>query len=192
MAFDGITVAAVVQELEKTLVGGRISKIAQPENDELLLTIKGNSGQKRLYISASASLPLIYLTNENKPSPMTAPGFCMLLRKHIGGGRITAVSQPSLERIIHLDIEHLDEMGDLCRKKLIIEIMGKHSNIIFCDTKRTHHRQYQACLCSDEFGTRSIAGTRLFYSRHDVKEKSSDRYPGRIHFRNPRKTDAGV
>ena len=133
MAFDGITVAAVVQELEHTLVGGRISKIAQPENDELLLTIKGNEGQKRLYISASASLPLIYLTNENKPSPMTAPGFCMLLRKHIGGGRIPAVSQPSLERIIHLDIEHLDEMGDLCRKKLIIEIMGKHSNIIFCD-----------------------------------------------------------
>ena len=85
MAFDGITVAAVVQELEHTLVGGRISKIAQPENDELLLTIKGNEGQKRLYISASASLPLIYLTNENKPSPMTAPGFCMLLRKHIGG-----------------------------------------------------------------------------------------------------------
>ena len=76
MAFDGITVAAVVQELEHTLVGGRISKIAQPENDELLLTIKGNEGQKRLYISASASLPLIYLTNENKPSPMTAPGFC--------------------------------------------------------------------------------------------------------------------
>ena len=73
MAFDGITVAAVVQELEHTLVGGRISKIAQPENDELLLTIKGNEGQKRLYISASASLPLIYLTNENKPSPMTAP-----------------------------------------------------------------------------------------------------------------------
>ena len=67
MAFDGITVAAVVQELEHTLVGGRISKIAQPENDELLLTIKGNEGQKRLYISASASLPLIYLTNEDKP-----------------------------------------------------------------------------------------------------------------------------
>ena len=137
MAFDGITVAAVVQELEHTLVGGRISKIAQPENDELLLTIKGNEGQKRLYISASASLPLIYLTNENKPSPMTAPGFCMLLRKHIGGGRITAVSQPSLERIIHLDIEHLDEMGDLCRKKLIIEIMGKHSNLIFCQEDNT-------------------------------------------------------
>lgn len=134
MAFDGITVAALVRELNEHLTGGRISKIAQPEADELLLTIKSPQGQRRLYISASASLPLIYLTDENKPSPMTAPNFCMLLRKHIGNGRIVAISQPKLERIIHLDIEHLDELGDLCQKKLIIEIMGKHSNIIFCDS----------------------------------------------------------
>ena len=133
MAFDGITVAALVHELKENLVGGRINKIAQPEADELLLTIKTPNGQKRLYISASASLPLIYLTDENKPSPMTAPNFCMLLRKHIGNGRIVDISQPKLERIIHLDIEHLDELGDLCCKKMIIEIMGKHSNIIFCD-----------------------------------------------------------
>ncbi len=135
MAFDGITVAAVTQELKNVLTGGRITKIAQPEADELLLTIKTPAGASRLYISASASLPLIYLTDENKPSPMTAPNFCMLLRKHIGNGRITGVSQPGLERIIHLDIEHLDELGDLCKKKLIVEIMGKHSNIIFCDDK---------------------------------------------------------
>ncbi len=135
MALDGIMIAAVADELKKTLTGGRIAKIAQPENDELLLTVKTPQGQKKLYISASASLPLIYLTDENKPSPMTAPGFCMLLRKHIGNGRIIRVSQPGLERIIHLEIEHLDEMGDLCRKKLIVEIMGKHSNIIFCDDK---------------------------------------------------------
>lgn len=135
MAFDGITVAAVTQELNNTLTGGRITKIAQPETDELLLTVKTSDGAYRLYISASASLPLIYLTDENKQSPMTAPNFCMLLRKHIGNGRITAVSQPGLERIIHLDIEHLDELGDLCKKKLIVEIMGKHSNIIFCDEK---------------------------------------------------------
>lgn len=135
MAFDGITVAALVQELKNTLTDGRINKIAQPETDELLLTIKTVNGMKRLYISASASLPLIYLTNENKPSPMTAPGFCMLLRKHINNGRIIKISQPKLERIIHFDIEHLNEMGDLCRKTLIVEIMGKHSNIIFCDDK---------------------------------------------------------
>ncbi len=132
MAFDGITVAAVVKELKDTLIGGRIYKIAQPENDELLLTIKTtDGGQKRLLISAGASLPLIYLTEGNKPSPMTAPGFCMLLRKHLQNGRITDITQPDLERIIHLHIEHLNEMGDLCRKRLIVEIMGKHSNIIF-------------------------------------------------------------
>ena len=133
MAFDGIVVANLVHDLKKELLGGRISKIAQPEADELLLTIKGPQGQRRLYISASASLPLIYLTQENKPSPMTAPNFCMLLRKHISNGRIINIWQPQLERAIHIQIEHLNELGDLCRKDLIIEIMGKHSNIIFCD-----------------------------------------------------------
>ena len=132
MAFDGITVAAVVKELKESLTGGRIYKIAQPENDELLLTIKtSDGGQKRLLISAGASLPLIYLTENNKPSPMTAPGFCMLLRKHLQNGRITDITQPGLERIIHIHVEHLNEMGDLCKKALVIEIMGKHSNIIF-------------------------------------------------------------
>ena len=132
MAFDGITIAAVVKELRDTLIGGRIYKIAQPENDELLLTIKtAEGGQRRLLISAGASLPLIYLTEKNKPSPMTAPGFCMLLRKHLQNGRITDITQPGLERIIHLHIEHLNEMGDLCHKRLIVEIMGKHSNLIF-------------------------------------------------------------
>ena len=132
MAFDGIVVADLVHEFRKELLNGRIAKIAQPESDELLLTIKASDGQKRLLISADASLPLIYLTDSNKPAPMTAPNFCMLLRKHIGGGRIVDIRQPKLERIIHFTIEHLDEMGDLCRKELIVEIMGKHSNIIFC------------------------------------------------------------
>ena len=135
MAFDGITVAALTKELKETICDGRIAKIAQPESDELLLTIKTKEGQRRLSISASASLPLIYLTNDNKPSPMTAPNFCMLLRKHIGNGRIVDVSQPGLERIIQFRIEHLDELGDLRQKTLVIEIMGKHSNIIFCDEK---------------------------------------------------------
>jgi len=133
MAFDGITIANIVKELKENLLDGRINKIAQPETDELLLTIKTQSGQKRLYISASASLPLIYLTETNKPSPMTAPNFCMLLRKHINNGRITDITQPKLERIIRFEIEHLDELGDLCKKYLIVEIMGKHSNIIFCN-----------------------------------------------------------
>lgn len=132
MAFDGITVSAVVSQLRETLTGGRIYKIAQPENDELLLTIKTKEGgQTRLLLSAGASLPLIYLTETNKQAPMTAPGFCMLLRKHLQNGRITDITQPGLERIVQIHVEHLNEMGDLCRKVLILELMGKHSNLIF-------------------------------------------------------------
>ena len=133
MAFDGITIANITKELKDKLTGGRIRKIAQPENDELILTIKSAEGNFRLLISASASLPLIYLTENNKPSPMTAPNFCMLLRKHIENGKIISISQPGLERIIRFEVEHLDELGDLRKKTLVVEIMGKHSNIIFCD-----------------------------------------------------------
>ena len=137
MAFDGITIAAMLHELQNEIQGSRINKISQPEADELLFTLKTPNGQKRLYMSASASLPLIYLTAQNKPAPMTAPNFCMLLRKHIGNGRITAITQPCMERILRFEIEHLDELGDLRKKVLILELMGKHSNIIFCDENET-------------------------------------------------------
>lgn len=137
MALDGIVVANLAYDLNHLFAGARISKIAQPENDELLLTFKGNAGQKRLLLSASASLPLVYVTDKNKTSPMTAPNFCMLLRKHIGSARILSVTQPGLERILIFELEHLNELGDICRKKLIVEIMGKHSNIIFCQEDDT-------------------------------------------------------
>ena len=133
MAFDGIVIANLVKDLNQYIKNGRISKIAQPETDELLLTIKGDEGTVRLLLSASASLPLLYLTEKNKPSPLTAPNFCMLLRKHIANGRITAVTQPDFERIVNIEIEHRNDLGDLCKKTLIVEIMGKHSNLIFCD-----------------------------------------------------------
>lgn len=132
MAFDGIVIANLVKDLQTKLEGGKINKIAQPEKDELLFTIKNNRENLRLLMSVNASLPLIYFTQKNKQSPLTAPNFCMLLRKHIGAGRIIKVSQPGLERVIEFQIEHLDELGDLCQKRLIVELMGKHSNIIFC------------------------------------------------------------
>lgn len=147
MALDGIVIANMAEELQSTLVGGRITKIAQPEKDELLLTIKQSKSsqedgktvrsQHRLVISVNPSLPLIYLTEENKPSPMTAPTFCMVLRKHLNNCRIEKISQLGLERVLCMELEHLNEMGDLCRKYLYIELMGKHSNIIFCDEENT-------------------------------------------------------
>jgi len=136
MAFDGIVIANLVSELNQTVLNARISKIAQPEKDALLLTLKSTNGQKRLFLSASASLPLIYLTQANKPSPLTAPNFCMVLRKHIANGRIVKIWQPDMERIIHFEIEHLDDLGDIRAKTLTVEIMGKHSNIIFMDEKQ--------------------------------------------------------
>ncbi|MCI8464967.1 MAG: fibronectin/fibrinogen-binding protein [Lachnospiraceae bacterium] len=137
MALDGIAIACMAKEIKERIAGGRITKIAQPESDALMLTIKNQKDAWKLFLSAGASLPLVYFTEQSKPNPMTAPGFCMLLRKHIGGGRILSVSQPGLERILILEIEHLNEMGDICRKKLIGEFMGKHSNLIFCDENDT-------------------------------------------------------
>ena len=135
MAFDGVVIADIVNDMKTRLVGGRIYKIYQPETDEINLVVKNLKTTFRLMLNASATLPLVYFLEENKVNPAQAPNFCMLLRKHIGNARIVSVSQPGLERIIMIELEHLDEMGDLCRKKLIIELMGKYSNIIFVDDK---------------------------------------------------------
>ena len=138
MALDGITVSAVVKELSGLLTGARISKIAQPENDELILTLKGTrGGQTRLLLSASASLPLIYITETNKPGLSPPPISVCCCARMWGNGKILRIWQPELERIIHFEIEHYDDMGDLRRKDLILELMGKHSNIIFCDENQT-------------------------------------------------------
>lgn len=139
MAFDGIFVSALVAELSDKLIGGRIYKIYQPEVDEICLVVKNRTEEgnttHRLVISADAGIPLIYLTEKVKENPMVAPNFCMLLRKHIGNGRITDIRQHGFDRIVEISLEHLDDMGDLCTKKLIVEIMGKHSNIIFVDSE---------------------------------------------------------
>lgn len=144
MAFDGIVIAHLVKEMQEKLNGARITKIAQTETDKLLLTIKNSFSDEagkttrtlnRLVISVNPSLPLFYLTEENENAPMQAPVFCMVLRKHLNNCKISHISQIGLERVIRFDLEHLNEMGDFCEKRLYIELMGKHSNIIFCDEK---------------------------------------------------------
>lgn len=133
MAFDGIVISNLSYELNTNLVGGRISKISMPEENELIFTVKNNAKTYRLLISASASLPLVYLTDVNKPAPKVAPAFLMLLRKYIGTAKITDIFQMGLERILCFKLEHLNELGDLSHKCMYVEIMGKHSNIIFTD-----------------------------------------------------------
>ena len=141
MAFDGMTVAGIRAELDQALTGGRIYKIAQTDKNELVLTIRPaverGGGQVRLYLSADPSLPLAYLTRQSRQAPLQAPAFCMLLRKHLQNGRIVSITQPGLERILRLQVEHRNEMGDLCTHTLVIEIMGKHSNLIFLDDQET-------------------------------------------------------
>ena len=141
MAFDGITVAGLCRELQDTIAGGRIYKIAQTDRNELVVTVRPSAerggGQLRLYLCADPSLPLVYLTRTGRQAPLQAPAFCMLLRKHLQNGRIVSVTQPGLERILRLKVEHRNEMGDLCTHTLVVEIMGKHSNIIFLDAQDT-------------------------------------------------------
>ncbi len=130
MAYDGLFFRSLVNELSTTLVGGKIDKIHQPEKDELLIHIRADAHNYKLKISADASIPYLSLSEEKKENPMQAPMFCMLLRKHLSGGRIQAIRQMGLERVIEVEIESRDELGDLSTKILCIEIMGKHSNII--------------------------------------------------------------
>ena len=129
MAFDGIAIAAIISELAK-LVGGRVDKIHQPEKDEIVLLVRSSGGNHKLLLCANANFSRLHLIDAAKQNPMDAPMFCMLLRKHLQGGRIISITQPDFERIVHITIENRDEMGDIAQKILIIEIMGKHSNII--------------------------------------------------------------
>jgi predicted ribosome quality control (RQC) complex YloA/Tae2 family protein len=150
MAFDGFVISNLAHELNDCLVGGRINKIYQPEKDEIHLLIKNQKKSWRLLLSASASLPLVYLTEKPKTNPMTAPNFCMFLRKHIQNGKILRVEQPGMERILIFHVEHTDEMGDLCTKQLILELMGKHSNLIFAtqDNKILDSIKHISCQVS--------------------------------------------
>ncbi|SDZ16871.1 Predicted component of the ribosome quality control (RQC) complex, YloA/Tae2 family, contains fibronectin-binding (FbpA) and DUF814 domains [Proteiniborus ethanoligenes] len=133
MSFDGVVVKSVVFELYNLLNNGRIEKVHQPEKDELILSIRSNNANYKLLISASSSNPRVYVTEEAKSNPMTPPMFCMLLRKHIQGGKIIDIYQSSMDRVLYFDIQSLDELGILATKTLIVEIMGKHSNIILID-----------------------------------------------------------
>lgn len=133
MPFDGSVINSVVYELNQKILNGKIDKIHQPEKDELIFAIRGNRENIKLLISASPSYPRLHLTKESKSNPQTPPTFCMLLRKHLIGGRIVSINQPDFERIVEITVECLDEMGYSTSKVIIIEIMGRHSNIIFVD-----------------------------------------------------------
>ena len=133
MALDGITTAAIVTELKEKLIGGRIDKVHQPLADEIRFSVRAIGANYKVLASANSGHPRMHITENTRENPMTAPLFCMVLRKHIAGGKIIDICQPNFERIIIIKVESANEMGDMTVKNLILEIMGKHSNIIFCD-----------------------------------------------------------
>ena len=130
MAFDAVAVRCLVKDLKDKLINSRIDKIHQPEKDELTINLRTMTDNFKLVLSASPAHPRVHFTNVSKKNPISAPMFCMLLRKHIGSGKITDIEQIGFERIIKFSIESYDELGDLTTKYLIVEIMGRHSNII--------------------------------------------------------------
>ncbi len=133
MALDSIAVRALCYELSKALIGGRIDKIHQPERDELTISVRTYTDSYKLVICASPSNARIHFSNASKENPKTAPLFCMLLRKHLQGGKILEISQPDFERIIKFDIQIRNELGDLVVRHLVVELTGRNANIILTD-----------------------------------------------------------
>ncbi|MFV0519301.1 MAG: NFACT family protein [Lachnospirales bacterium] len=133
MALDGVVINALKNDFESKLIGSRIDKIYQSEKDEIILNIRGFGENLKLLLTANAQNPRINFTLDQKQNPQQPPMFCMFLRKHLQGGKILSICQPNFERIIKIEIQSLNDFGDMTNKFLIIEIMGKHSNIILTD-----------------------------------------------------------
>lgn len=135
MAFDGVLLYGLARELDEILSGGRIDKIHQPETDEVHITVRNQGNNYKLLLSASANNPRAHLTRQNKTNPLTPPMFCMVLRKHISGTRISCIKQHNMERIMEIRLTGVNELGDVDEKSLVIEIMGRHSNIILINSE---------------------------------------------------------
>ncbi|PWA13451.1 hypothetical protein DCC39_00745 [Pueribacillus theae] len=136
MAFDGIVTRAITKELNEQILNGRINKVHQPFSTDIILSIRANGKNRQLLLSASANFSRIHLTKERFDNPKHPPMFCMLLRKHIEGSIIKKIKQIDLDRVIHIEVEAKDEIGDTTKKTLIVEIMGRHSNVILVDTEK--------------------------------------------------------
>ncbi len=133
MPFDGLVLKAVCGELEEKLLGGRIERIYQPGKMELVMLVHKPGARQKLFLSADARNARAHLTVTSRENPAAPPLFCMVLRKHLEGGRLTGFSQTGLERVLVIKIDTRDELGRPAEKHLVCEIMGKHSNIILLD-----------------------------------------------------------
>lgn len=137
MALDGIFIHSILQELKSKLLGGKVEKVNQPEKDEIILTIRNEKTLYKLLISSSSIYPKIHITDKNKKNPLQPPMFCMILRKYLNSSKLINISQLDTDRVIFLDFQSLNELGFDNIYTLVIEIMGKHSNITLIRKKDT-------------------------------------------------------
>ena len=133
MPLDSVVLSGLTRELSSALTGARVDKIRQPERDTVILALRGPAGPCRLLLCAGVGNARIHLTAQDYENPQQPPMFCMLLRKHLGGARIAAVSQPAWERLVFLDFDAYDEMGAPVKKRLILELIGRGTNLILTD-----------------------------------------------------------
>lgn len=139
MAFDGIINKCIINELNLSILDGKINKIFEPNKNEIILGIYSGGKNYALNVCIESSNCRLNLTTHTKSNPQNALNFCMLLRKHILGYKIKNISNLDLERIAILELEGYNEFNDLTKKQLVIELMGKHSNIILLNDKRIYH-----------------------------------------------------
>lgn len=135
MPLDAVVIHAIREELQNELIGARIDKVQMPERDVLLLSVRGNDGNRKLLLSANTGSARVQFTENSYENPTEPPMFCMLMRKHLVGARIQSISQPDFDRLLIMDLSVRDEMGVLSEKKLVLELMGRASNIILVDDK---------------------------------------------------------
>jgi predicted ribosome quality control (RQC) complex YloA/Tae2 family protein len=133
MPLDAVFLTALSAELEGRVMGLKIDKVQQPERDQILLTLRGPGKSERLLISAGTGDARVHLTDASFENPASPPMFCMLRRKHISGARIKSLTQPHLERAVDIALESIDQLGEPGEKHLIVELMGRYSNIILTD-----------------------------------------------------------
>ena len=149
MPFDGIVMRAVCQELNNSILGGRIEKINQPDKEQIIINIHNNPNNYKLLLSANASSSRVNLTKNTFNNPSTPPNFCILLRKHLSSGRLIKIYQPDMERILEIHIDSPNDIGDVTTKILVIEVMGKHSNMMLLN----HNRKIIDSLKHIDFST---------------------------------------
>lgn len=180
MAFDAFFLSGVLEELRKTALGARVEKIHQPARDTVILLLRCQEGRQRLLIAANPTAPRLHLTGANPENPEQPPMFCMLLRKHLSGGKLTVVEQPPMERLVRLTFQCTDELGDSVNRYLVAELMGRTTNIYLLGADGRILDCLRRVGLDDSAKRQALPG--LYYQPPELVEKQNPAEMGREDF----------